>query len=68
MIRRPARCEDLLRQVLLCRPEDVNDAARLSQDPTFRLIGSHKIWERGAALTSTFDCAIGADFRRSAYG
>jgi hypothetical protein len=31
---------------------DVNDAARLSQDPTFRLIGSRKIWERGAALTS----------------
>src|SRR6202035_1379259 len=31
---------------------DVNDAARLSQDPTFRLIGSKKIWERGAALTS----------------
>ena len=25
---------------------------RLSQDPTFRLIGSEKIWERGAALTS----------------
>ena len=25
---------------------------RLSQDPTFRLIGSRKIWERGAALTS----------------
>ena len=25
---------------------------RLSQDPTFRLIGSDKIWERGAALTS----------------
>src|SRR5437773_10009647 len=32
--------------------EDVNDAERLSQDPTFRLIGSSKIWERGAALTS----------------
>jgi hypothetical protein len=32
--------------------EDVNDAARLSHDPTFRLIGSRKIWERGAALTS----------------
>jgi hypothetical protein len=32
--------------------EDVNDAARLSQDPTFWLIGSRKIWERGAALTS----------------
>jgi hypothetical protein len=32
--------------------QDVNDAARLSQDPTFRLIGSKKILERGAALTS----------------
>ena len=32
--------------------EDVNDAERLSQDPTFRLIGSEKIWERGAALRS----------------
>jgi len=32
--------------------EDVNDAEWLSQDPTFRLIGSEKIWERGAALTS----------------
>ena len=32
--------------------EDANDAERLSQDPTFRLIGSEKIWERGAALTS----------------
>ena len=27
-------------------------ALPLSQDPTFRLIGSEKIWERGAALTS----------------
>ena len=30
----------------------MNDAERVSQDPTFRLIGSEKIWERGAALTS----------------
>jgi len=46
---------DLLRQSIYSRLagyEDVNDAARLSQDPTFRLIGSRKIWERGAALTS----------------
>lgn len=27
-------------------------AARVSQDPTFRLIGSEKIWDRGEALTS----------------
>jgi hypothetical protein len=31
----------------------VNDAERLFQDPTFRLIGSEKVWERGAALTSS---------------
>jgi len=46
---------DLLRQSTYSRLagyEDVNDAARLAQDPTFRLIGSRKIWERGAALTS----------------
>src|ERR1700722_16828790 len=46
---------DLLRQSIYSRLagyKDVNDAARLSQDPTFRLIGSRKIWERGAALTS----------------
>ena len=30
--------------------EDVSDAERLSQDPTFRLIGSEKIWDRGVAL------------------
>jgi hypothetical protein len=34
--------------------EDVNDAERLSQYPAFRLIGSDKIWDRGAALTSPF--------------
>ena len=46
---------DLLRQSIYSRMagyEDVNDAERLAQDPTFRLIGSEKIWERGAALTS----------------
>src|SRR6266851_891546 len=46
---------DLLRQSIYSRLagyEDVNDAERFSQDPTFRLIGSRKIWERGAALTS----------------
>ena len=30
----------------------MDDAERLSQDPTFRLIGSEKIWESGAALPS----------------
>src|SRR5262252_5298878 len=46
---------DLLRQSIYSRLagyEDVNDAERLSQDPAFRLIGSAKIWERGAALPS----------------
>jgi hypothetical protein len=46
---------DLLRQSIYSRVagyEDLNDAERLSQDPTFRLIGSEKIWDRGAALTS----------------
>jgi hypothetical protein len=46
---------DLLRQSLYSRLagyEDVNDAERLAHDPTFRLIGSEKIWDRGAALTS----------------
>ena len=46
---------DLLRQSVYSRLagyEDVNDAEHLAQDPTFRLIGSEKIRERGAALTS----------------
>jgi hypothetical protein len=46
---------DLVRQSVyrrLAGYEDVNDADRLSHDPTFRLIGSEWIWERGAALTS----------------
>ena len=52
---------DLLRQSIYSRLagyEDVNDAARLSQDPTFRLIGSRKIWERGAALTSRLQTEV----------
>ena len=47
---------DLLRQSVYSRLagyEDLNDAERLSQDPTFRLLGSEKIWERGAALPFT---------------
>jgi Transposase DDE domain group 1 len=46
---------DLLRQSVYSRLagyEDLNDAERLSHDPAFRLIGSEKIWDRGAALTS----------------
>jgi Transposase DDE domain group 1 len=46
---------DLVRQSVCSRLagyEDVNDAERLSQDPAFRLIGSEKVLERGAALSS----------------
>jgi hypothetical protein len=46
---------DPLRQSVCSRlagHEDVNDAECLSQDPTLWLIGSEKIWDRGAALTS----------------
>src|ERR1035438_2114490 len=46
---------DLFRQSAYSRIagyEDVNDAERLAQEPTFRLIGSERIWDRGAALTS----------------
>jgi hypothetical protein len=46
---------DLLRQSVHSRMagyEDVNDAERLSQDPTFRPIGSETTRDCGAALTS----------------
>jgi len=46
---------DLLRQSVYSRLagyEDLNDAQRLCQDPTFRLIGAEKVWDRGVALTS----------------
>ena len=58
---------DLLRQSVYSRLagyEDVNDAERLSQDPTFRLMGSEKVWDRGAALTSrlqTFETELLAE-------
>jgi Transposase DDE domain group 1 len=47
---------DLLRQSVYSRLagyEDLNDAERLAADPTFRLISSKRVWDRGAALTST---------------
>ena len=47
---------DLLRQSVYSRLagyEDLNDAVRVSADPTFRLIWSPQLWDRGAALTST---------------
>lgn len=46
---------DLLRQSVYSRlagHEDLNDAVRVCADPTFRLIGSKKNWDRGGALTS----------------
>jgi hypothetical protein len=55
---------DLLRQSVYSRLvgyEDVNDGEQLSHDSTFRLIGSEKTWDRGAALTSrlqTFETAM----------
>ncbi len=58
---------DLLRQSVYSRLagyEDVNDAEGLSQDPALRLIGSEKIWDRGAALTSrlqTFETELLAE-------
>jgi hypothetical protein len=63
---------DHLRQSVCSRLagyEDVNDAERLSQDPTSRLIGSEKIWDRGAALTSrlqTFEPEMLAEEENSA--
>jgi len=38
---------------LLPLDEDINDAERLAACPMFRLISSHRIWDRGEALTST---------------
>jgi len=54
-IQRPVPLGDLLRQSVYSRLagyEDLNDAESLSQDPTFRLISSERVWDRGAALTS----------------
>ena len=50
------RLPDFLRQSVygrLAGYADLNDAARLSTDPTFRLIGAPTRWDRSAALTST---------------
>ena len=47
---------DLLRQSVYSRlagDEDLTDAVRVSADPTFRLVGSPTLWDRGGALTST---------------
>jgi hypothetical protein len=50
---------DLLQQSIYSRLagyDDLNDAKRLSQDPTSPLIGSEKIRGRGAALPSRLHC------------
>ena len=63
---------DLFRQSVYSRIagyEHVNDAERLAQDQTFRLIGSEKTWDRGVALTSrlhTFETEMLARRRTSA--
>ena len=47
------RVTDLLRQSVYSRLagyENLNDAARLSADPAFRLIGSPKHWGRSVAI------------------
>jgi hypothetical protein len=48
------RLADLLRQSVYSRLAGYEDAERLAADPTFRLISSQRIWDRGAALTSTW--------------
>ena len=50
------RLADLLRQSVYRRLagfEALKDAERLAADPTFRLTSSQRVWDRGAALTST---------------
>jgi hypothetical protein len=65
---------DLFRQSVHSRIagyEDVNNAERISQDPTFRLIGSEKTWDRGAALTSrlqTFETEMLAEGKLQQFG
>jgi hypothetical protein len=44
---------DLLRQSIygrLAGYENLNDSERLAADPTFRLMGSRKMWDRGVVL------------------
>jgi hypothetical protein len=51
---------DLLRQSVYSRLagyEDLNDAARLSQDPTFPLIGSKKLWRHNGTQDDEQECA-----------
>ena len=47
---------DLFRQSIYSRLagyEDTNDAERLAEDPTFRMLASRERWETSVALTST---------------
>ena len=55
------RLPDLLRQSVYSRLagyEDLNDAQRLSTDPTFRLIGSPTRWDRSAALRTLTEITL----------
>lgn len=59
---------DLLRLSIYSRLvgyEDLNDAERLSNDPTFRLIGSEKIRDRGVALPSRLQGSHGFAYSSS---
>src|ERR1700680_2842489 len=61
---------DLLRQSVYSRLagyEDLNDAERLAAEPTFRLISSQRIWDRGAACCQS-DRRLDPTSRRGAKG
>lgn len=53
---RQFRLANLVRQTVCCRLagyDEPKNATHLSAEPTFRLIRSQKVWERGGASTST---------------
>ena len=60
---------DLVRQSVYSRLagyEDLNDAVRVSADPTFRLLGSKKNWDRGGALMHVAEAWVVAIVQRNA--
>ena len=64
---------DLVRQSVyrrLASYENVNDAERLSHDPTFRLIGSEQLWERrgGSDVSSALVRDGATDPRQESHG
>jgi hypothetical protein len=59
---------DLFRQSIYSRLagyEDTNDAERLAEDPTFRMLASRERRETSIALTSTLHCSKQKSSRRS---